>query len=84
MELILVSLIITLGFSFCSYISYIERKKLHLLIKSVDLSEVKHYETAPSIDEQATTLADSIPESLNDIFEGKTPDEIRESFKYGN
>ena len=81
MESVLIIFIITGGFSFLSYLSYLERKKLHLLIKSADLIEVKQYETAKGIDEDHTKLEDSIPENLVDMFDGKSPDEINASFR---
>ena len=78
MELIFVVLTITLGFSFISYLGYKERQKLHLLIKSADLLEVKNYEKD---EDTHTKLEDSIPESLTEVFEGKSSEEIRASFR---
>lgn len=78
MELIFVSLTIVSGFSFISYINYLERKKLALLIKGADLVEVKQYEKD---EDTHTKLEDSIPEDIQEVFEGKTPDEINESFR---
>ena len=85
MELIFVVLTLTLGFVTISYLNnqlsvkyqqHIE--KLELLIKAENLVDYKHY----SKDEDThTKLEDSIPETLTEIFDGKSPEEIREAFK---
>ena len=81
MELIIVSALIVGGFSILTYLYLSHISKLERLIKAENLVDVKHYETAKGIDEAHTTLEDATPESLMELFDGKSGEEIIESFK---
>ena len=63
------------GFIYALKLSLDHIKNLEIMLKSKDLHEYKHFETKyqdiKPVDE---------PESLVEIFNGKTPEEIRASF----
>ena len=81
MELIVALGITVSGFSFLTYLYLSHISRLERLIKAENLVDVKHYETAKGIDESHTTLEDATPESLMELFDGKSGEEIIESFK---
>ena len=78
MELIVVSAIIVAGFSYLNYLHSKHLQKLETLLKADSLLDVKQYEKD---EDTHTTLEESIPETIQEVFDGKSPDEINASFR---
>lgn len=81
MELVLVSLIITLGFSTISYLYIRHIAKLELLIKAENLVDYTHTQKP---EPTPTKLEDAYSDDIQEVFSGHTNAEVIEVFKHGN
>lgn len=77
MVLVTVALIIVSGFSFVLYLFLSHIKNLEVLLKAKDLIEAKHFESKPVLPK----IPKDEQEILSEVFDNKSPQEIRESFR---
>ena len=81
MELIFVSLIITLGFSTISFLYIRHIAKLEMLLKAGNLADFT-YSQKP--EPTATKLEDAYSEDIQEVFSNHTNAEVIEAFKKQN
>lgn len=74
---IFTTLIIVAGFVFVLHIFLSHIKRLEVFLKATSLHEAKHFE---KIEHEEAKVADE-PEHLTEVFNDKSPEEIRSSFQ---